>query len=139
MAKPKPTFCKNCGEDVNCETFNRTGKACRKSKKKVKKHDDYLEQLDELHYEYTHEQDSKVFWTAKKNFIGNFNMQYEVVSSFNVKYISFYRWLKNKNKHTLASWYQRNCNDLVYNYDYEENFEFRRVVEIGDDYYEFDI
>ena len=32
MAKPKPTFCKNCGENKECKTFNKTGKACRKGK-----------------------------------------------------------------------------------------------------------
>ena len=32
MAKPKPAYCKNCGEGIECKTFDKTGKACRKGK-----------------------------------------------------------------------------------------------------------
>lgn len=131
MSRPKPTYCTNCGEGIECKTFTRTGKACRKGKgkgKKVsestqKKREKYLEQLDELQYDYSHEQDSKVFWAVKKAGYYEKNFQLEILfDKPNIKYISFYRWLKNKEYHTLASWYQRNCDASNYDYDYNNNF-----------------
>lgn len=141
MARPKPTYCKNCGEGVECKTFNKTGKACRKGKAKGKavskktqsKCEEYLQQLDDLQYDYSHEQDSKVFWAVKKS--GSYSMNFEaevIFDKLDITYISFYRWLKNKELHTLASWYQRNCDARAYDYNYNENF-----YETKDSYYEF--
>lgn len=135
MARPKQTVCTNCnGENDKCKYLT-TGRKCRKgqavgkakgkaiSSKTKEKNEKYLELLDELHYDYTHEQDSKVFEEMQTALIKNkslFSVSYKPLDY--VKYVSFYRWLKNKELHTLASWYQRNIankgNADKYDYDY---------------------
>lgn len=135
MARLKLKECSNChGKEDKCR-FPTTGRPCRigKAKGKAKekaissktkeRNEKYLELLDELHYDYTHEQDSKVFEEMQTALIKNkslFSVSYKPLDY--VKYVSFYRWLKNKELHTLASWYQRNIankgNADKYDYDY---------------------
>ena len=137
MARPKQAVCTNCnGENPKCKYLT-TGRKCRKGKavgkakgkavssKTKEKNEKYLELLDELHYDYTHEQDSKVFEEMQNSLIKSsnlFKVSYKPVTY--IKYISFYRWLKSKELHTLASWYQRNIVNKgeAYKYDYDYPF-----------------
>lgn len=127
MAKPKPTFCNNCGKGVNCKTFNRTGKACRKGKAKGKavgkavgkakgkaisqktidKRDEYDSRIGDLHTDYLNHMRNKQIKTIVDEETG------EIIAKETFgKVYSFERYLKLRGEHTLASWFRYNYKDI---------------------------
>ena len=125
MAKPKPTFCKNCGENKECKTFNKTGKACRKGKAKGKaisqktidKRDNYDSLLGDLHTDYLNfmaQRQIKVIYDDE-------NGEKKVLSRNNKVY-SFERWLNMNGHKTLAMWFRRNFKGHL------EEFNFKDFV-----------
>ena len=149
MAKPKPTFCKNCGEDKECKTFNKTGKACRKGKavgkaigqakgkaigKAIGKAKGKAvgkaisqETIDKRDY-----YDSLLgdLHTDYLNFMAQkqITVIYDIengekkVLSRNNKVYSFERWLTMNGHKTLASWFRRNFKGRL------EKFNFKDFV-----------
>lgn len=125
MAKPKPTFCKNCGENKECKTFNKTGKACRKGKAKGKaisqktidKRDNYDSLIGDLHTDYLNFMSQKQI----KVIYDDENGEKKVLSRNNKVY-SFERWLNMNGHKTLAMWFRRNFKGSL------EEFNFKDFV-----------
>lgn len=121
MAKPKPTYCKNCGEGVECKTFNRTGKACRKGKAKgkavsettIEKRERYDSLIGDHHTDYLNKMRDKQIAKAVDPETGEI---YGLDRGIGKVY-SFERYLNMIGEKTLASYFR-------YNYPNREDFDF---------------
>lgn len=123
MAKPKPTFCKNCGEGVECKTFNRTGKACRKGKAKGKavsqktidKRDAYDSLLGDLNTDYLNNMRDRQI----KRVIDEDTGEILGVDTGIGKVFSFERYLNLIGEKTLASYYRYHYADRTEEFDFK--------------------
>lgn len=123
MAKPKPTFCKNCGEGVECKTFNRTGKACRKGKAKGKavsqktidKRDAYDSLLGDLNTDYLNNMRDRQI----KRVIDEDTGEILGVDTGIGKVFSFERYLNIIGEKTLASYYRYHYSDRTDEFDFK--------------------
>lgn len=123
MAKPKPTFCKNCGEGVECKTFNRTGKACRKGKAKGKavsqktidKRDAYDSLLGDLNTDYLNNMRDRQI----KRVIDEDTGEILGVDTGIGKVFSFERYLNLIGEKTLASYYRYHYADRTEDFDFK--------------------
>ena len=119
MAKPKPTYCKNCGEKVDCKTFNKTGKACRKgksigknkgkaiSKKTLEKREKYDSMLGDFHTDYLNHMRNKQF----KKIINKETGEIIYKEGYGKTY-SFVRYLNVIGEESLRKYFTRNYKDL---------------------------
>ena len=145
MAKPKPAFCKNCGKNKECKTFNKTGKACRKGKaigkaisqKTIDKRDNYDSLLGDLHTDYLN-------FMYDRSFNYSMNTETNKVDYRPKPYTvySFERYLNNINQKSLASWARRKYGDNMKNFntktdkmtfDEFERFIYRKIYAKRDD------
>lgn len=123
MAKPKPTFCKNCGEGVECKTFNRTGKACRKGKAKGKsvsqktleKREAYDSLLGDLNTDYLNNMRDRQI----KRVIDEDTGEILGVDTGIGKVFSFERYLNLIGEKTLASYYRYHYSDRTEEFDFK--------------------
>lgn len=127
MAKPKPTFCKNCGEGVKCKTFNKTGKACRKGKAKgrakgkavsqktIDKRDAYDSLLGDLHTDYLNNMRDRQI----KRTIDPETGEILGVDTGLGKVFSFERYLNLIGEKTLASYYRYHYADRTEEFDFK--------------------
>ncbi len=123
MAKPKPTFCKNCGEGVECKTFNRTGKACRKGKAKGKaisqktidKREAYDSLLGDLNTDYLNNMRDRQI----KRVIDEDTGEILGVDTGIGKIFSFERFLNLIGEKTLASYYRYHYSDRTEEFDFK--------------------
>lgn len=127
MAKPKPTFCKNCGEGVECKTFNKTGKACRKGKAKgrakgkavsqktIDKRDAYDSLLGDLHTDYLNNMRDRQI----KRTIDPETGEILGVDTGLGKVFSFERYLNLIGEKTLASYYRYHYADRTEEFDFK--------------------
>ena len=135
MAKPKPTFCKNCGENKECKTFNKTGKACRKGKaigkaigkakgkakgkaisqKTIEKRDNYDSLLGDLHTDYLNFMANKQITVIYDGENGE-----KKVLSRNNKVYSFERWMNMNGHKTLAIWFRRNFEGSLERFNFKD-------------------
>lgn len=123
MAKPKPTFCKNCGEGVECKTFNRTGKACRKGKAKGKaisqktidKRDAYDSLLGDLNTDYLNNMRDRQI----KRVVDEETGEILGVDTGIGKIFSFERYLNLIGEKTLASYYRYHYADRTDEFDFK--------------------
>lgn len=131
MARPKPTYCKNCGLGVQCDTFDRTGKACRKNKAKGKaigkakgkaisnktkeKQTKNLNKLFFYHTAYLMHMMRREERIVIDEETGEIIKRYKEFS----KPYSFERYLTLENQKTLASWFRKNFKDELNAFDYK--------------------
>lgn len=123
MAKPKPTFCKNCGEGIQCKTFNRTGKACRKGKAKGKsisqktidKREAYDSLLGDLNTDYLNNMRDRQI----KRIVDEETGEILGVDTGIGKIFSFERYLNLIGEKTLASYYRYHYADRTEEFDFK--------------------
>lgn len=123
MAKPKPTFCKNCGEGVECKTFNRTGKVCRKGKAKGKavaqktidKREAYDSLLGDLNTDYLNNMRDRQI----KRIVDEETGEILGVDTGIGKIFSFERYLNLIGEKTLASYYRYHYSDRTDEFDFK--------------------